>query len=226
MAKTLKVQTIFGEDLDKLAEKFGKIPTSYTKSADIIAAGFLTQEEFDNLPYCPRSTPMVSATAWPKIGGRKTYPLSGALNSEESEMYYAYKREHKPGTGTGSIGSSGKIDENKQKIIDSIRQFLKDNNAGDLIQQFEEIIPHRRVGLLEEMFGTDNPALLKKCNYFWLMYRGPNGEFYEKNEPTIEDLGKMVMAGFMPKFTQEQIKQNVEKLLKAGIDVRGCIIGY
>ena len=63
MAKTIKAQTIFNEDLEALVKKFAAIPTSYTKAADIIAAGLLTQEEFDNLPYCPRSEEMKSTTS-------------------------------------------------------------------------------------------------------------------------------------------------------------------
>lgn len=213
MAKTLKAQTIFNEDLEALAKKFGTIPTSYTKASDIIRDGLLTQEEFDNLPYCPRSEEMKSATSWPKIGGRKTYPLSGVLTMEETEMYYEYKRGHKP---SASVGTSGKgISEETQKTIDSIRAFLKDNNAPvELVEQFEALIPHKKVGLISAMFGVDSINQLGgKVNLAYVMFRGPNGEFASELQPNAADLFN---AGFMPAFTLQQIKDNLKKLADKG----------
>ena len=213
MAKTLKAQTIFNEDLEALAKKFGTIPTSYTKASDIIRDGLLTQEEFDNLPYCPRSEEMKSATSWPKIGGRKTYPLSGVLTMEETEMYYEYKKGHKPST---SVGTSGKgISEETQKTIDSIRAFLKDNEApAELMSQFEALIPHKKVGLISAMFGVEHINQLSgKVNLAYVMFRGPNGEFASELQPNAADLFN---AGFMPAFTLQQIKDNLKKLADKG----------
>lgn len=221
MAKTLKAQTIFNEDLEALAKKFGAIPTSYTKTSDIIRDGLLTQEEFDNLPYCPRSEEMKSATSWPKIGGRKTYPLSGVLTMEETEMYYEYKRGHKP---SASIGTSGKgISEETQKTIDSIRAFLNDNGApAELVEQFEALIPHRKVGLISAMFGVDNIQQLGgKVNLAYVMFRGPNGEFASELQPNAADL---FSAGFMPAFTLQQIKDNLKKLADKGYILDGVIV--
>lgn len=221
MAKTLKAQTIFNEDLEALAKKFGTIPTSYTKSSDIIRDGLLTQEEFDNLPYCPRSEEMKSATSWPKIGGRKTYPLSGALTVEETEMYYEYKKGHKPST---SVGLSGKgPSEETQKTIDSIRAFLKDNEApAELIEQFEAIIPHKKVGLISAMFGVEHVYQLGgKVNLAYIMFRGPNGEFASELQPNAADL---FSAGFMPAFTLQQIKDNLKKLAAKGIILDEAIV--
>lgn len=221
MAKTLKAQTIFNEDLEALAKKFGTIPTSYTKASDIIRDGLLTQEEFDNLPYCPRSEEMKSATSWPKIGGRKTYPLSGVLTMEETEMYYEYKRGHKP---SASVGLSGKgISEETQKTIDSIRAFLKDNEApAELIEQFEAIIPHKKVGLISAMFGVEHVYRLGgKVNLAYIMFRGPNGEFASELQPNAADL---FSAGFMPVFTLQQIKDNLKKLAAKGIILDEAIV--
>lgn len=221
MAKTLKAQTIFNEDLEALAKKFGTIPTSYTKASDIIRDGLLTQEEFDNLPYCPRSEEMKSATSWPKIGGRKTYPLSGVLTMEETEMYYEYKKGHKPST---SVGLSGKgISEETQKTIDSIRAFLNDNGASEeLMSQFEALIPHKKVGLISAMFGVDNIQQLGgKVNLAYVMFRGPNGEFASELQPNAADL---FSAGFMPAFTLQQIKDNLKKLADKGYILDGVIV--
>lgn len=221
MAKTLKAQTIFNEDLEALAKMFGAIPISYTKASDIIRDGLLTQEEFDNLPYCPRSEEMKSATSWPKIGGRKTYPLSGVLTMEETEMYYEYKKGHKP---SASIGISGKaISEETQKTIGSIRAFLKDNKApAELIEQFEALIPHKKVGLISAMFGVDNIQQLGgKVNLAYVMFRGPNGEFASELQPNAADL---FSAGFMPAFTLQQIRDNLKKLADKGYILDGVIV--
>ena len=221
MAKTIKAQTIFNEDLEALVKKFAAIPTAYTKSSDIIAAGFLTQEEFDNLPYCPRSEEMKSATSWPKIGGRKIYPLSGALTMEETEMYYEYKRGHKSSTSVGLSGKS--VSEETQKTIDSIRAFLNDNGASEeLMSQFEAIIPRKKNGLISAMFGVDNINRLGgKVNLAYVMFRGPNGEFASELQPNAADLFN---AGFMPVFTLQQIKDNLKKLANKGIILDGVIV--
>lgn len=221
MAKTIKAQTIFNEDLEALVKKFGAIPTAYTKASDIIAAGLLTQEEFDNLPYCPRSEEMKSATSWPKIGGRKIYPLSGALTPEETEMYYEYKKGHKP---SASVGLSGKcVSEETQKTIDSIRAFLNEKNApAELVEQFEALIPRKKIGLISAMFGVDNiNSLGGKVNLAYVMFRGPNGEFASELQPNAADL---FTAGFMPAFTLQQIKDNLKKLADKGIILDGVIV--
>lgn len=221
MAKTIKAQTIFNEDLEALVEKFGAIPTTYTKASDIIRDGFLTQEEFDNLPYCPRSEKMKSATSWPKIGGRKTYPLSGILTPEETEMYYEYKKGHKPGASVGLYGKS--VSEETQKMIDSIRAFLNDNGASEeLMSQFEALIPHKKIGLISAMFGVDNIQQLSgKVNLAYVMFRGPNGEFASELQPKAADLFN---AGFMPAFTLQQIKDNLKKLADKGINLYNTIV--
>lgn len=221
MAKTIKPQTIFNEDLEALVKKFGAIPTAYTKASDIIRDGFLTQEEFDNLPYCPRSEEMKSATSWPKIGGRKTYPLSGTLTSEETEMYYEYKKGHKPSTSVGLSGKS--VSEETQKTIDSIRAFLNDNGASEeLMSQFEALIPRKKNGLISAMFGVDYINKLGgKVNLAYVMFRGPNGEFASELQPNAADLFN---AGFMPAFTLQQIKDNLKKLADKGVILDGVIV--
>ena len=221
MAKTIKAQTIFSGDLEVLANKFGAIPTSYTKASDIIRDGFLTQEEFDNLPYCPRSGEMKSATSWPKIGGRKTYPLTGVLTPEETEMYYEYKRGHSHDTSEGLSRKS--VSEETQKTIDSIRAFLNDNGASEeLMSQFEALIPHKKNGLILAMFGVEYINKLGgKVNLAYVMFRGPNGEFASELQPNAADL---VNAGFMPAFTLQQIKDNLKKLEDKGIILDDVIV--
>lgn len=206
------------EELKVVAEKFGKVPAEITKKADIIAGGYMTEEEFAELPNCPR-TPMTSATSWPKIGGRKTYPLSGTLNAEERRMYYDYKKNHNC-SRTVSVGKGPS--EEVQKHIDSIRAFLKEKGTPELIAEFEAIIPQKKVGLVEEMFGVSSPNLLTgKVNLAYVMFRGPNGEFAEELQPNGADL---FAKGFMPKYGLQQIKDNLAKLENKGIKMSGCIV--
>lgn len=208
------------KELEAVAEKFGKIPVEITKKVDIIAGGYLTEEEFAELPNCPR-TPMSSGTVWPKIGGRKTYPLSGALNAEERRIYYDYKKNHKPGTASVGKGPSEEV----QKHIDAIRAFLKEKGTPELIAEFEAIIPQKKVRLVrlvEEMFGVSSPNLLTgKVNLAYIMFRGPNGEFAEELQPNGADL---FTKGFMPKYGLQQIKDNLAKLEAKGIKMSGCIV--
>lgn len=129
MAKNMNPKTMSDEQLVKLAEKFGKIPAFYRKKNDIIAAGLLTEEEFLNLQHCPRSTPMESATKWPKIGGRNVYPLSGVLTPEETQMYYDYKKYHLPtGTSTSSTGL-----KNAETILQTIKELESAANGNAVI---------------------------------------------------------------------------------------------
>lgn len=204
--------------LEALAEKFGKIPTSYTKKDSIIADGLLTEEEFEALPIVPRSVPMKSATQWPQIGGRKVYPLSGALSYEETEMYYAYKKEHKP-SSTG-VASRTLTDEQKQ-TIDEIRKVLADNP--ELLAKFEALLPKKKNGMLEQLFGVSDVALLKgKVNLAYVMFRGPNGEFAEELQP--KNVGKLFEAGFEQKFRKAEVLEKVAALKEKGIDVSGVIV--
>lgn len=211
------------KELQEIAVKFGKIPTDLTKKKDIIDAGYLTEEEFNLLPIVPRSTEMLSATQWPKIGGRKTYPLSGALNEAEKRMYYDYKSQHKP--GTGSVRASKPIDDTTKQNIEELRKFLKDKGADEaLLAKFETVVPHQKVGLLEEMFGVSSVGMLQKVNLKYIMYRGPNGEFSKNPQPSGADFYALLDKDFMPKYTLEQVKVNVQKLLDKGIDVRNYIV--
>ena len=206
------------EQLTEIAEKFGKIPTSYSKKDDIITAGLLTEEEFEALPIVPRSTAMQSATQWPKIGGRKVYPLSGALNYEETTMYYEYKKGHKPAAaGT----SSRTLTEEQKKDIEEIRKVLADNK--ELLAKFEALLPKKKNTLLEQMLGVSDVALLKgKVNMTYVMFRGPNGEFAEELQP--KNIGKLFEAGFEQKYRKAEVLKNIEALKEKGVNIEGCIV--
>ena len=140
---------------------------------------------------------------------------------EETEMYYEYKKAHRPGASAGTSGKG--LSEDTQKTIDSIRTFLQENKApAELLAQFEALIPHKKIGLISAMFGVDHIQQLSgKVNLAYVMFRGPNGEFASELQPKAADL---FSAGFMPAFTLQQIKDNLKKLADKGVNLYDTIV--
>jgi len=233
MAKKTFTQTITDEKrLAEIAEKFGKIPTSIKTSAEIIAQGYLTQEEYDNLPYVPRSTPMACATSWCYIGGRCVSPLTGALSPEENEMYNSYHREHSnrsAGTSStgGAVGTLCIKPHKNQAEIDEVRKALSDAKMYKALDTFNTLFP-LPVGDTQMMkyFGVEFFSQLGgKVNMERIMYRkrdkDGNVVFPSELEP---DASKLLAQGFMPVYSVAEIKNFLANLkARAGIDLYNCI---
>lgn len=123
------------KELETLASKFGAIPAGLTKKEQIVPQ-YLSEEEFAELKNCPRSKEMNGGTQWPYIGGRKVYPLSGALNDTEKQTYYAYKKGLS-GTGTHPRTKTG-YDEEKAAAF---RAKLEALGEKEMLAEFNEICP-------------------------------------------------------------------------------------
>ena len=82
--------------IEDVVRKFGTVPSKLTQKAQIVPE-YLSEEEFAMLPQCPRQGTVESLGKWPTIGGRRTYPLSGALNAEEKARYNEMKKEQRQG---------------------------------------------------------------------------------------------------------------------------------
>lgn len=215
--------------LNALAQKFGQMPKNLKSAQSILASGYLTQEEFENLQFCPRSKEMESGTKWPEIGGRTTYPISGALTPTERQIYNDYRRTGK-GTSSSTIKSTKST---AMKLVDtpeeaateerrqSIRAALKDQP--EMLKQFDELCPAAAPSLLRQLFGVGQISQLQKCTVYYLMFRGPNNEFLPP-ETTDKEIGKYFAQGFMPKYTLDQINQYLEAFKNGGIDLEGTII--
>lgn len=125
--------------LEQIAEKFGKVPKELRKKEQVVPA-YLTEEEFSLLPQCPRTGTMQSAGTWVKIGGRQTYPMTGALTKEERQQYYALK-----GTGSGGSRSTsviqGASEEEIKKYNEVFEELLKLNPPKKLKEYFEALRP-------------------------------------------------------------------------------------
>jgi hypothetical protein len=225
----MTTQTIFEEKkLNEVAEKFGKIPASYSKKADIIAAGFMTEDEFNNLPFCPRSKAMESATKWPFIGGRKTYPLSGALNQEERTMYFAYKKNHLPGTSS-SGSSSPKTEETIKELLELRNDLIALKAPESSIAKIDKIIqsmPKKKLSIIEQLFGVPAFSMLGgKVSVLYVMYRDKEGNFFKTLQPKPgEDITYDAMSE--PVFTKAQILDNLKKLKAAGTDLSACFTDW
>lgn len=195
-------------DLEAIAKKFGAIPKDLHKKDDIITQGYMTAEEFELLPQCPRSKEMESATKWPYIGGRYTYPLSGTLTQEEKQVYYEYKR----GLNVGSQGPrSPKVPAIDTTKLDALYEELKalpgSEKALDIVRSM-----YPADCVIMEVFGVPRKEDVEPCSGIYLLFRGPNGEFADDRMVDIKGMSALFMKGFMPKFTQDVLIQKVKEL--------------
>lgn len=196
-----------GPDLDAIAKKFGSIPKEYKRRDDIIAAGFMTNEEFDLLPQCPRSKEMESGTKWPYIGGRYTYPLSGALTASEKQVYYDYKK----GLNTGSQGPRAKSEPIDTSKLDALLDELKSLEGSEKAQALVRAL-YPADSAIMQIFGVPRKEDVEPCTAIYLLFRGPNGEFADNRMIDIKGMSVLFMKGFMPKFTQDELVKKVKEL--------------
>ena len=209
-------------ELDVIAEKFVSIPKDITSKQKVIDGGFMTEEEYDKIKLLPRSAEMESGTKWGKIKygdkERSLYPFSGALTETEHQIYNSYKAGLRSGTGTTSVKA-----EDRNKELDELKaELISLKVPAEILSKLEKFRVVKKNSLISDMFGVDTiQALTGKVNLAYIMYRGPNGEFSESLQPDPVDL---VKKGFMPKYTLEQVKSNVEKLATKGIIVKNTIV--
>lgn len=204
-----------------------KLNKKYSSVAKMIEDGW-TDEEIKALINGPRSKAAEwdeghTYFRWPYIDGIQIVGLSSLLTREEKDAYNAYHSKHGP-TGLGSSSTSNK--EVLEKF-DRLAEFCKDNT--EALALIAELRPKPKFNLIEEMFGVESVQQLKsKVSIAYVMYRGPNGEFFETDKPAEVKL-KDFMAKYDDEFdcrwTKQQVIENVAKLKKNGIDISNVIIG-
>ena len=102
------------------------------------------------------------------------------------------------------------------------QELIALNVPETVIQKLEQLRMVKKNNIIFELFGVDNLVHLGgKVNLAYVMFRGPNGEFASELQPDIVEL---VKKGFMPKFTLDDIKNNVKKLAEKGILVHDTIV--
>lgn len=226
MAKSQNTQVSQELDLAQVAAKFVAIPKDVTSKDRIISGGYLSEAEYEVIKQLPRATEMESGTKWAKIKAgdkeRSLYPFYGCLTETEKQIYRDYKKGHSSGSAGGTSATSVKADENN-KALDELKAELTELGVpAETIAKLEQFRKTKKNNLIAEMFGVDYiQALSGKVNLAYIMFRGPNGEFSEDLQPNMVSL---VQKGFMPKFTLQQVKDNVEKLAAKGIDVHATIV--
>jgi len=209
-------------NLEQVAKKFVELPKELTSLDKILKAGYMTREEFESVKDMPRSTEMESGTKWAKIKSgdkeRTLYPFYSLLTETEKQIYRGYKKNH---MSTMSSGSP-KAEELNKELDELKAELVALKVPAEILAKLEKFRIAKKNSLIADMFGVDTiQALTGKVNLAYVMFRGPNGEFSEELQPNMVDL---VQKGFMPKFTLQQVKDNVAKLEAKGILVKGCIV--
>ena len=188
---------------------------------DLLNAGF-TNEDITALVSVPRSKEAVggksSETAW--IGDYNTYPCSCIWNKREHELYNEYR-------GKGNTNSTSRTRTSTAPKMDAetyaqILAFMKEHGADDLMSKFETCVQHdKNQELLHTLLGVWHVADLKEpVNMFYCMFR-KNGAFPTTAQPTMTEL---IEQEYEPEYGKTWVREQVEVLKKAGIDISACIV--
>ena len=227
------IKTVNGKtfDLDELASRYGSIKGTVQNKAQIVPSVF-SEEEYAMLPYCPRSSQASElGSSFPNIGGKKA--LLSMLTREEKDHYYAYKKQlpsHNKGSSTPnapkcSNGWIGRAPSPEQEaVINDIRAFLAENNASpELRARFEALVPQKRIGLYERLFGVANPMQLhSKVSLAWVMYTRKDGTRHPNMHVTIAEVA--LNDEYARRYTMKQVREMLDDLyINEGINAEATI---
>ena len=207
-------------DLTTLAEKFGSIPAALTQKAQIVPE-YLSEEEFAMLPQCPRQGTVESLGKWPTIGGRRTYPLSGALNAEEKARYNELKKEQRQGLpsagGTSVRGGLSKSESEFNEKMDSLIALLKSEGASEACLKAAEALKIREPNkLLIKLLGTEDvPVAVSR---YALMFRRADGSRLP-NDIDAVGFAQEAVNGLKPVFNNDQLLEALAELKTQGIEL-------
>lgn len=204
-------------NLSLVAEKFGKVPTRLTQKAQIVPE-YMSEEEFALLPQCPREGTVETLGKWPTIGGRRTYPLSGALNETEKARYNELKRESRAGVVTprASTGLSTNQKEFNEKL-DGLIEFLKAEGASDACIKATEALKIREPNkLLYRLLGTED--IPTSVSRYALMFRKADGSRLPY-DISAADFAVEATFGLKTAYNNEQLTEALEQLKAQGIEL-------
>lgn len=211
-------------ELAELRKKFSAIDSKLSKKSELVPK-YLSEEEFENLKYCPRDFEMTTGTKWPTIGGRRTYPMSGILTDNEKRIYYDYRKETRSGDGEGR---SSKKTEEMQKQIAELEKFINEQKncpsaVKEALEALKNSLPKRKESQIQKLFGFEDYDSIKdkKFNLAYLMFRDKDGEFSNEFQPKGEELFK---NGFLPLFGLKDIESSLNKLEKEYTDIKKLIV--
>ena len=206
-------------DVTVVAQKFGKVPSKLTQKAQIVPQ-YLSEEEYALLPQCPRVGTVESLGKWPTIGGRRTYPLSGALNSEEKARYNELKKEQRQGMTSGGTSVRGGLSQSQTEFnakLDSLIEVLKKEGATETcIKAAEELKIREPNRLLIKLLGTEEIPV--SVSRYALMFRRADGSRLP-NDIDAVGFSNEAVNGLRPVFNNDQLLEALAELKTQGIEI-------
>ena len=204
--------------IEDVVRKFGAVPSRLTQKAQIVPE-YLSEEEFAMLPQCPRQGTVESLGKWPTIGGRRTYPLSGALNAEEKARYNELKKEQRQGLpssgGTSVRGGLSKSEFNEK--MDSLIALLKSEGASAACIEAAEALKIKEPNkLLIKLLGTEDCPMA--VSRYALMFRRADGSRLP-NDIDAVGFAQEAVNGLKPVFNNDQLLEALAELKTQGIEL-------
>ena len=211
-------------DLNNLAAKFGTIPANLTQKSQIVPA-FLSEEEFSLLPQCPRQGTVETLGRWPYIGGRRTYPLSGALNPEEKARYNELKRASKEGAISGSPRTvtprQKTLTEDQkafnQKLEDLKALLTKEKASKEAIAMVEGLMIEDPADPVVSLLGTK--TIPEEVSPYALMFRRADGSRLPLDIDPM-NFAMEAAKGLVPVYNEAGLKAKLAELESQGIIIK------
>lgn len=211
-------------NLNELAQKFGAIPSSLTQKAQIVPE-YLSEEEFALLPQCPRQGTVETLGRWPTIGGRRTYPLSGALNQEEKARYNELKKASKEGATSGtprSVSPRQKTLTEDQKAfnqkLESLKALLsKEKASKEALDMVDSLMIEDPSDPVVSLLGTK--VIPEKVSPYALMFRKADGTRLPLDISAV-DFAVEAAKGLVPVYNEAGLKAKLSELEANGIIIK------
>ena len=205
--------------IEDVVRKFSAVPSKLTQKAQIVPE-YLSEEEFAMLPQCPRQGTVESLGKWPTIGGRRTYPLSGALNAEEKARYNELKKEQRqglPSSGGTSVRGLSKSESEFNDKMDSLIALLKKEGASHACIEAAEALKIKEPNkLLIKLLGTEDvPVAVSR---YALMFRRSDGSRLP-NDIDAVGFAQEAVNGLKPVFNNDQLLEALAELKTQGIEL-------
>lgn len=211
-------------DLTTIAQKFGSVPANLTQKSQIVPA-FLSEEEFSLLPQCPRVGTVETLGRWPTIGGRRTYPLSGALNAEEKARYNELKRASKDGTASGSPRTVSPRQKTltedqkafNQKLEDLKALLTKEKASKEAIAMVEGLMIEDPSDPVVALLGTK--TIPEEVSPYALMFRRADGSRLPLDIDPM-NFAMEAAKGLVPVYNEAGLKAKLAELESQGIIIK------
>lgn len=184
--------------------------------------------DIQELVNAPRTRPAEGSDTnfkWPEIDGINVTGLYSVLTTEEKAMYQHYRKmTRKEGSGSSIYRNqpAKKVDEETMAKWNKLLEVCEnDEKAKALVLELmpkssEEMLLQKMTGLNKtEVTGGKSVEV----SLHYLMFRGPNGEFAEDKTVGPEGVASLLVQGWLPVSTIDEITSNLVKLNSYGFSV-------